>query len=332
MEGAGAPDKFLTPELLFGQGFSHAAICWQTPLAEIKDHPCTAFAGQPTLDLPIIADFARTFKTDEGAKLVGNVDKLYSIGFSNSADPLQRLLLDPLGQGLFDLSFVLTTGWPLPTVEFTPLPADMPTSLLPSESAGRVITLLTEADIVLFNAAVLRDDHAHPNYRLYEVAGMSHIAGPLYDSKEFDYLPILHALFVAGDRWITEGVEPPPSIFLEQAAADAIDPVYERQTGIGRDENLNARGGIRLPDLALGRTQFIAVDTANFVLVGKFIDLNCSPLTDGNVRFSDHETYVMRFTRETQRLVEEGFLLPDDADRLIEAAQASNVGASDACP
>jgi hypothetical protein len=232
---------------------------------------------------------------------------------------------------LFNLSFLLTTGWPLPTVEFAPLPADLPASLLPAERAGRVILLLSEADIVLFNAAILRDDHEHPNYRSYELAGMSHIAGPLYDVKELDYLPVVRAVFLAGDRWITDGVEPPPSVFLEDAAADTLDPVYQRPTGVARDENLNAQGGIRLPDLALGRGQFIAVDAANFVLVGKFIDLKCTPLADGSARFPDHEMYVRRFTQEAQRLIEEGFLLPDEADLLIKAAQASDVGASAAC-
>jgi hypothetical protein len=112
--GAGAREKFLTPAFLFGRGFSHAAICWQAPLAEIEDHPCTAFAGRPADELRIIAGFARLLKTNEGAKLAGKVDKMYSIGFSNSADPLLLLLRDPQGQHLFDLSLVLNTGWPLP--------------------------------------------------------------------------------------------------------------------------------------------------------------------------------------------------------------------------
>lgn len=332
IEGAGARDKFLTPDLLFGQGFSHAAICWQTPLPDSKDHPCTAFAGKPEQDLSIIADFAKALKTKEGATLVGAVDNLYSIGFSNSADPLQRLLLDPLGQHLFDLSFVVTTGWPLPTVEFAPLPAEMPAALLPEESAERVITLLTEADLILFNAGVLRDDGAHANYRSYEVTGVSHIPGALYERPELDWLPILRALFVAGDRWMTEGVEPPPSVFLAQAAADASDPVYERATGITRDESRNAQGGIRLPDLALGRGQFSAVDTSDFALFGTFTDLQCKPRADGSVRFPDHQTYVEQYTEAAHRLVADGFLLADEADRLIKVADASTVGAPGACP
>lgn len=325
---AGARDVYLTPALLFGRGFSHAAICWQ--VIETADHPCHRFTGKPGLELAIIADFARLLKSNTGAKLVGPVNKLYSIGLSNSADPLLRLLLDPLGQHLFDLSFVLTTGWPLPTVEFTPLPAHMPPSLLPAESAGRVITVLTEADIVLFNAAVLRADQAHPNYRSYEVAGVSHIPAPVYDATQLDWLPVLRALFVAGDRWITDEIAPPPSVFLATAAA-TLDPVYQRATGIARDENLNAQGGIRLPDLALGRSQFIAVDAAKDVLTGKFVDLKCSPLPDGSIRFPDHSTYVKRATQEVQRLLQERFLLPDDAAHLIDTAQASTVGAAGSC-
>jgi hypothetical protein len=207
----------------------------------------------------------------------------------------------------------------------------MPATLLPPASAGRVIVVSTEADIVLWHAALLRDDGAHPNYRSYEVAGVSHIPAPVYDATQLDWLRVLRALFVAGDRWITEGVEPPPSVTLDKATAGTLDPVYQLATGIVRDENLNAQGGIRLPELALGRSQFIAVDTDTDVLVGKFIDLQCTPLADGTLRFSDHASYVNRFTQETQRLVEARFLLPDEAAHLIQAAQASDVGAPDAC-
>lgn len=328
--GAGARENYLTPALIFEQGFSHAAICWQ--VNEMEDHPCHAFTGKPDLDLRIIAGFARLLKGSDMTKVVGKVDKLYGIGFSNSADPLLRLLLDPLGQHLFDLTFVLTTGWPLPRKEFAPLPADTPASLLPAASAGRVIVVSTEADIVLFHAALLRDDGAHPNYRSYEVAGVSHIPAPIYDANQLDWLPVLRALFEAGDRWIMEGVEPPPSRFLENDASGALDPVYERVTGIARDENLNAEGGIRLPDVTLGRSQFIAVDVATDVLVGKSIDLTCTAMADGSVRFPDHVTYVSHFTQEAQRLVDANLLLPDEAARQIEAAEASNLGTATACP
>jgi len=267
--------------------------------------------------------------------ITGDFNKLYSIGFSNSSDPLHQLLLDPLGQDLFDLSMLLTTVWPANDNEpFALLPADLTASLLPDESVGRVMVLQSEADVILFNGAVQRDDGAHPNYRSYEVAGGQHIQGSASFSEEtgLEFLPVIRALFITGDRWVTAGSQPPASLFLEAVPADEIDPVYERPTGIARDENLNAKGGIRLPDVVLGRNQFIATNVDGFILVGKAVDLACEPLPDGRARFADHDIYVTRFVQETARLVDEGFLLPDDAYRMIVAAGASNVGMSGSCP
>ena len=66
-------------------------------------------------------------------------------------------------------------------------------------------------------------------------------------------------------------------------------------TSIARDENLNAAGGIRLPDLALGPNQYIATDVDDFIWVGATVDLACEPLADGSVRFDNHDAYVTRF-------------------------------------
>ena len=64
-----------------------------------------------------------------------------------------------------------------------------------------------------------------------------------------DWTPVARALFLAGHRWATEGIEPPPSAYLTEAPEGQIDPVYqaeyglELETGIARDENGNALGG-----------------------------------------------------------------------------------------
>lgn len=282
--------------------------------------------GEEGVELQLIANFARILKETEAAEMVGSVEQLYSIGFSNSADPLHRLLLDPLGWNLFDLSFVLTTGWPHPIVEFAPLPKVLgPT--IPTASAGPVIVLQTEADLILWNGDVLRDDLAHPDYRLYEIAGAPHIPG-----EPLDWTPVLRAMFVAGDRWVTESLEPPSSIFIETAPANAVDPVYELETGIARNEDLNAQGGIRLPDLALHSQQYIAVDINDFPYVGLIKELQCEPLADGSTRFLDHAAYVSQFKQKLDRLIGAGFLLPEDADEMLEVAKQSDVGELNACP
>jgi hypothetical protein len=142
---------------------------------------------------------------------------------------------------------------------------------------------------------------------------------------------VIRALFIAGDQWVMEGVEPPASIALDTTPADSIDPVYDRFTGVARDENGNALGGIRLPDLAVGRGQFVAVDVETFVLTGKMLELQCEPMPDGSTRFADHQSYVNEFEQQVQQLVQNRFLLPADADLLIAQAGASEVGLVDSC-
>jgi hypothetical protein len=322
VSGSGARDGYLTPELLFNRGFSHASVCWES--SDDAQHPCYGFQGDEGIGITIISDFARMFKTGNASEMVDTPQRLYSIGFSNSTYALFPLLLDPRGQNLFDLSFLVTTGWPLPlTMDFRP-PVDNPPLHIPSVEAGRVIVFLSEADIVLYGST-LRDDGSRPNYHSYEVAGAAHIPAPMLNTTGVDWTPVLRALFIAGDQWVTEGVEPPQSISLEQSTPDEVDPVYMRKTGIARDPNLNATGGIRLPDVVLGRGQFIAVDAENFVLTGTFLDLKCQPLSDGSVRFPDHETYLDQFEQQVQQLVTDRFLLPADAERLVKEAVAQDV-------
>ncbi len=323
-------DRFLSKGFLFGHGFSYAAICWNK-----DDRACEGFAGAPEMPagMGFIVSFAQALKAGQAAEMVGDIEYLYSVGFAVSADPLDDLLQGPLGQGLFDLSLLVSNGW---NSEFKSRPEN-PELPMPA-GVGRVMLLLPEADVVRWGT-FLCDDVTQPHYRSYEVAG-----GPLLSSSRpnpmrgvtgVDWALVLRALFVAGDRWVSEGIEPPPSTFLVEAAAGEVDPVYDiydRGIALARDADLNAVGGVRVPYLELGQGQFIAVDYLNLNrrgLRGTFLDLACEPLADGGVRFADHEAYVEQFVAETERLMGEGFLLRDDADVMIEWAIGSEVGS---CP
>lgn len=102
-------------------------------------------------------------------------------------------------------------------------------------------------------------------------------------------------------------------------------------TGVARDENLNALGGIRLPEVVLGQKQYIAVNANDFVLFGLSTDLTCEPLANGELRFSSHESYLSDYSTVVEQLLAERFLLPDDAQHMIEAAAASDIGMPDTC-
>jgi alpha/beta hydrolase family protein len=113
--------------------------------------------------------------------------------------------------------------------------------------------------------------------------------------------------------------------------------VYGFETGIARDAELNALGGIRFPDVEVGRALFIA-SLLDFEilpglpgLVGAWFDLQCVPVADGSSRFASHGDYVRRVVRQTNALHRSGFLLGADAETLKQQAAESEVGKPDTC-
>lgn len=337
MGGTAARDAYFTPEFLFGRGFSYAGIGWHPDTVD----PFEGYSAEEAVE--ILHNFATALREEPTVRdMVGNVQKLYGVGLSKTTEPLLTFLDSP-GKGLLDLTFLIVPTWPHETYA-------------QPEGANQVMVFLTESDLVTSAMESLHTDAlrgSSPTYRSYEVAGGPHApdvpwmreVGPLWGvnsegTTPLDWTPVMRALFIAGHRWVTEGAEPPPSMVLTEAPADQIDPVYQHEyglelvTGIARDENGNALGGIRLPDLAIGRGQFIAVDPASFLgmgLFGAFHDLQCESVPDGSPRFPDHAAYVNQFTQQAQTLAGQGFLLSKDAEGLIAAATASNVGDPIAC-
>ena len=91
-------------------------------------------------------------------------------------------------------------------------------------------------------------------------------------------------------------------------------------TGIARDSDGNALGGVRLPEVEVRQALYIA-SLLDFEiapglpgLVGSIIDLQCAPLADGSVRFRNHGDYMNRYADQARSLREARFLLSADAD------------------
>ena len=82
-------------------------------------------------------------------------------------------------------------------------------------------------------------------------------------------------------------------------------------------------GGIRLPDVEVGRGRFYAVSpdsppAGGNVFAGAYVDRHD--------RFMKHGDYVRAFAHQAEWLVEFGYLLVDDKDALIASAAKSPVG------
>jgi hypothetical protein len=119
--------------------------------------------------------------------------------------------------------------------------------------------------------------------------------------------------------------------------ATGIDPTYGIETGIARDGDGNALGGVRLPEVEVGQALYIA-SLLDFEilpglpgLIGLEVDLTCTPLADGSVRFKNHGKYVSIYVRQANALVSAGFLLAGDAELMKLTAAESIIGKPKSC-
>jgi len=303
-----------------------------------------AFDPDGILDEEILIQFTRALSTHPyAADLLGDVSRLYAHGTSQTAAVLletQRNLARTGEQGLFDFTLLHTTLW-----GGAPVPGETPFDFLggqfaPVEDVGKVLFVESEADLILSEAEQFRRVVGVSGYRLYEVAGAAHVPSA---NNPLNHNAVARAMFAAGDGWARLGGAPPPSTRIESAPEGQVDPVYGQETGIARDGDLNARGGVRFPNLHVGRALFVAVDPTTLipgfppifaVLSGSTVDLACEPEPGADPdepRFGSHGEYVNAFVRQVNELHQQGFLLEADADALKDRAAASGVGKPGTC-
>jgi len=337
MGGTAGRDAYFTPEFFYNRGFTYAGIWWHP--ADVN--PMAAYDADEANQ--ILHNFALALRQDPATQeMVGSLTHIYGYGVSKTNEPFLKVAQSP-AQSLYDYILLI-------------VPSYFESEFQEPPGAGRMMALNVEGDRVLSR----RDGEfveelrgSSDKYRSYEVAGGAHMpdlpwvrtASAVYGTTSegtspLDWTPIVRALFIAGHLWTTEGVEPPPSTWTHDAPFGQIDPLYESvygmdlETGVNRDEMGNALGGIRLPDLEIGRGVYIPVDPASFFgmgLFGAFLDKQCEPLEDGTMRFADHADYLAQFTAQAEALVADRFLLQGDADQMIAGAAASNTGDPSAC-
>jgi hypothetical protein len=175
-------------------------------------------------------------------------------------------------------------------------------------------------------------------YRLYEVAGMSHVnhqpdspvsgfAGgltcdtpPGATPSAFRQTDIWGVTFDNLVRWVTTGRGPPhaPRIQLEPDGKT-----------VKRDARGNVIGGVRsvfvdVPTAGITATSLApgGVVRNPCAYVGYQLDLSPQQLRQ---LYGTHAGYVRQVTKDTAKLVRERFLLPGDARALVVAARESNV-------
>jgi hypothetical protein len=345
--GAVARDFVLGSEFLFERGYSYASVGFGLNGLNVLDPTAEdlVLAGAPVppgggialgalVDEEVLVQFTQALTTDPSLHdLLGRVERIYAYGVSQTSAVLLETLHGPMGQGLFDLTLLHIALWRPP---FQPpgVFQHIDGEYLPAIGVGRVIFVESEGDQIASDSEQFRRSLVEEDYRVYEVAGAAHQPTPL---NPLDHFAVVRALFAAGDLWVRLGIEPPPSTLLEESTTGDPDPVVGFFTGIARDEDLNALGGVRLPDLALGRAQYIASDFSLGGLpgiLGNSLALACEPRPGSSTdrpRFRNHGQYVAGFAHRALALVLARFLLIEDAVSLVQQAAESDVGKPGTC-
>jgi len=346
--GPAGRDSILGRAAVFSRGFSYASVGYGIFGLNILDPTATdlVLAGEPVkelgparvTDFEILVQFVQALESDPfTVNVLGAIERKYGYGVSQTAVTWLVVFHQPGGQDLLDFTLLdraLVWGVTSTTT------ALLPDEFVPLSGIGKVIFVESEGDLLISGARQFRRAVVGPaadleSYRVYEVAGAPHFPLPLFNPLNVS--GVVRAMLLNGDRWVRTGAVPPPSLLLADAPEGVIDPVYGIETGIARDGDGNALGGVRFPDVEVGRALFVA-SLLDFEilpglpgLVGAWFDLQCVPLADGSVRFPSHGDYVSRVVQQANSLLRNGYLLDADAEALKAQAAESEVGFPKGC-
>jgi hypothetical protein len=273
---------------------------------------------------------ARTV-ADPKTRVLGGLqpDAMLATGVSQSAGWLVTYInaLHPL-VNVFDGFLLRSAIGAMPLVPSGTMPVQ---PKLRTDARAPVISVQTETDLIAFKAH-LRRQRDNRNFRLWEVAGTSHLdSGPLHpdgvpasfctSSRNTAPLYALsNAALAALARWVRADDAPPHATRLELTAATAADPLRRDQFG-------NAQGGVRLPELEVPRATLDGLPSrpaqdappssgATCLTQGRTIPFPDSLLAELYPKDTD---YTNAFIHAVRRAVRAGFLLQADGQRLIQA-------------
>ena len=331
-------------DFLFGTGNVYVGVMWDkatTDALKIGTIKTLSDGHEILRDAAVLARNPAKFLPADAGTLPSS-GKIIAYGFSQTGRLLRAWYLEHLnskgGTPVFDGALVagavgscygLATGW-----------YNCGGAL---SDGGKVIVLSTETDAEWGGHAERADD---PNYRVYEIAGVSHIPSSASDFREHgmpeqnpvDFGPAFRAALVNLEQWLN-GKEPPPNVFIEisQETSKKLDGVPIRAAV--RDADGNAKGGVRLPHMPtmlpdgrqagapLGGYTGLGWDHANsnfyFTISGTF-----APFPPEKIKalYPDNETYVAAIAAAAEDLVANRHILPEDADAYVGAAKRSSVG------
>ena len=361
-----------TENYLFDEGYTYVSIQWDKAVTEIFG-PAAPIDGQAHNHLlygsidrsadawEILLDAARLLKDpsvypgNDGPRPVATV---LSSGYSQGAGAQLELLAEGLDPDLvYDGHLIQMIGLACfkredvaPHFGFFGDCSPLPTN----GQHAPVIVLASETDMLIFHPTVLgfgkgaffTRNPTDPNWRQYEMAGISHLPEPILplglpNQNTGDPRPIFRAALENLTKW-TKGnhrESPPPSRYFRGSvdATDAFVPMT--------DADGHFAGGVRLPHVEstmhgrvagapLGRhtpLNPLGLDPFNpFVFIsGTFTRFSDDELLD---RYRSRDQYARRVRRAADHLAASGYITNPDRMALIAAAEREPLPEELRCP
>ncbi len=346
---------------LFESGYTYAGVQWDKAVtdyfgssaSEAGDgyshliHGTIEQSGDAFEILRHTADFLREPDALEGAEPPIPVNAVLSAGFSQTG-MLQMQFLSRGenvrdGEPVYDGHLIGKAGWNCLTFHNEPPvyselePCDEP----PAEDGSKVIHVAAQGDVEAFFHAGRSRFPEKPDWRQYELAGVSHLPASLLPGLDENQNPVssnsaFRAAFNNLTSWVTENVPAPPSRFLE----GTLNPDGTFDTDLDGDGN--ALGGLRLPHMEqlingavagaplgtyTGKHPEVDIDpeAAPGPDVLRWIGGYFQPFSDAELaeRYPDDETYLQRVTLAADRLLQAGYILERDRDAYVKGAPAT---------
>jgi hypothetical protein len=370
-----------TDGYMFENGYTYLALQWNKEVTDFfegdeeateENHFASGSIEQTSDAWTIIRDAAGFLRDPESYlenDAVGNgeipnaVDTVLSSGYSQSGIQLNTFVFEGHnefnGELAYDGHLVGTGGFtctsPLDSADLDDLggyrwesgPCDADAT--PPDDGSKAIAIMTEATVQFIATPRFEEEPEH--WRQYELAGVAHTNpaitpdGPLIlsdDRNRVVHIPVFRAALHNLTQWVTDGVEPPPSRFLEGELVDDF-PMFELEL----DEHGHAIGGLRLPHMErevngapagapLGIYTSLNPEYLGYWMEEPSFDAFAGVLTsitgtfepfdeaEMQERYPNHGTYANRVARAALALYQDGYILAEDRRAYVQDAAHSS--------
>ncbi len=347
-----------TGDYLFESGYTYAAVQWDKAVTdyfgpsipddgERHSHLIYGTIEEPEDAFVILRHTARLLRDPDaindaisGASEIIPADAVLSFGYSQSAGlQMEFMSRDENrlhGELAYDGHLLAKAGLLCLTYHNEPPGYYTPETCSghPVQDGSKVIHIAAQGDLeAILNAGLIRFPE-NPNWRQYELAGVSHLPEPILpglaeNQNPASSKPVFRAAFHNLSLWVTEDVPAPQSKFLEGTLNE--DGTFDTDL----DQDGNAIGGLRLPHMAqsingaaagapLGRYTGKHPEGGpdDLFWFGGFFE----PFPDEDLakRYPDHETYVQRVVLAANHLFETGYILEEDRNAYVQEAHGTD--------